>query len=192
MLAEVVNDDGTMARLPQLEAFAEPSTACSSSRSRISSATAVTARSSCGGSARRASRPRHGDFTAYVFESLLDGVEHMAFVCGEVAGAGERAGPGAQRVPDRRRVRLDALRLRPPARRGAGADRGRGPRRRRVPARPRGPRHRARVTSCGRTRCRTRVATPSRRTRSSGSRPTRASTASARRSSSTSGSPPCG
>src|SRR6202011_3647670 len=29
---------------------------------------------------------RHGDFTAYVYESLLDGVEHMAFVCGEVAG----------------------------------------------------------------------------------------------------------
>ena len=29
---------------------------------------------------------RHGDFTGYVFESLLDGTEHMAFVCGEVAG----------------------------------------------------------------------------------------------------------
>ena len=30
---------------------------------------------------------RHGDFTAYVFESLLDGIEHMAFVRGEVSGA---------------------------------------------------------------------------------------------------------
>src|SRR6202011_4336987 len=30
---------------------------------------------------------RHGDFTAYVYESLLDGVEHLAFVRGEVAGA---------------------------------------------------------------------------------------------------------
>ena len=29
---------------------------------------------------------RHGDFTGYVFESLLDGTEHMAFVKGEVAG----------------------------------------------------------------------------------------------------------
>ncbi|MDQ1431948.1 MAG: 3,4-dihydroxy 2-butanone 4-phosphate synthase / cyclohydrolase, partial [Actinomycetota bacterium] len=29
---------------------------------------------------------RHGDFTGYVFESLLDGTEHMAFVCGEVSG----------------------------------------------------------------------------------------------------------
>ena len=31
---------------------------------------------------------RHGEFTAYVFESLLDGAEHLAFVRGEVAGAG--------------------------------------------------------------------------------------------------------
>jgi 3,4-dihydroxy 2-butanone 4-phosphate synthase/GTP cyclohydrolase II len=29
---------------------------------------------------------RHGDFTGYVFESLLDSTEHMAFVKGEVAG----------------------------------------------------------------------------------------------------------
>ena len=39
---------------------------------------------------RRVSEARiptqYGDFTAYVFESLLDGVEHMAFVRGEVAG----------------------------------------------------------------------------------------------------------
>ena len=30
---------------------------------------------------------RHGDFIAHVFESLLDGTEHLAFVRGEVAGA---------------------------------------------------------------------------------------------------------
>jgi 3,4-dihydroxy 2-butanone 4-phosphate synthase/GTP cyclohydrolase II len=39
---------------------------------------------------RRVSEARiptaHGDFTAYVFESLLDGTEHMAFVRGDVAG----------------------------------------------------------------------------------------------------------
>ena len=29
---------------------------------------------------------RHGDFTAYVFESALDGTEHLALVRGEVAG----------------------------------------------------------------------------------------------------------
>ena len=39
---------------------------------------------------RRVSQARiptqYGDFTAHVFESLLDGVEHLAFVRGEVAG----------------------------------------------------------------------------------------------------------
>ena len=30
---------------------------------------------------------RHGEFTAYVYESILDGAEHLAFVRGEVAGA---------------------------------------------------------------------------------------------------------
>jgi 3,4-dihydroxy 2-butanone 4-phosphate synthase/GTP cyclohydrolase II len=39
---------------------------------------------------RRVSEARiptnHGEFTAYVFESLLDGVEHMALVRGEVSG----------------------------------------------------------------------------------------------------------
>ena len=29
---------------------------------------------------------QHGEFTAHVFESLLDGVEHLAFVRGDVAG----------------------------------------------------------------------------------------------------------
>src|SRR4029450_6884625 len=29
---------------------------------------------------------RHGDFTAYVFEGLLDGVQALAFVGGELAG----------------------------------------------------------------------------------------------------------
>ena len=53
------------------------------------------------------------------------------------------ADPGALGVPDRRRVRQPPLRLRPPARRGARADRRGGPRRRRLPARPRGPGDRA-------------------------------------------------
>ena len=30
---------------------------------------------------------RHGEFTAYVYQSLLDSTEHLAFVRGEVAGA---------------------------------------------------------------------------------------------------------
>ena len=65
---------------------------------------------------RRVSQARiptqYGDFTAHVFESLLDGIEHLAFVRGEVAGQRERARARALRVPHRRRVRLAALRLR--------------------------------------------------------------------------------
>ena len=94
-----------------------PSTGCSSSRSPISSATAATARSSCAASRRPASRRGTATSPRYVFESLLDGTEHLAFVRGEVAGPGERARARALRVPHRRRVRLDALRLRPAARR---------------------------------------------------------------------------
>ena len=29
---------------------------------------------------------RYGDFTAHVYQSVLDGAEHVAFVCGDVAG----------------------------------------------------------------------------------------------------------
>ena len=88
---------------------------------------------------------RHGDFTAYVFESLLDGAEHMAFVRGEVAGQDERARARALRVPHRRRVRLAALRLRrcsSTSRWSRSPSEGAG--RRRLPARPRGPRDRPR------------------------------------------------
>ena len=85
VLAEVVNDDGTMARLPQLEAFA----AVHGLRL-ITIADLIRYRRHREKLVRRVSEARiptvHGEFTAYVFESLLDGVEHMAFVCGEVSG----------------------------------------------------------------------------------------------------------
>ena len=85
MLAEVVNDDGTMARMPQLEAFA-----AEHGLQLISIADLIRYRRHREKLVRRVSEARiptrHGDFTGYVFESLLDGTEHMAFVCGEVAG----------------------------------------------------------------------------------------------------------
>ena len=90
-----------------------------------------------------------------------------------------RAGPGALRVPHRRRPRLPALRLRPAAGRGAAHDRRRGPRRRGLPARPRGPRHRPAAQAARPTSCRTAAATPSTPTSTSGCRPTPATTASA-------------
>jgi 3,4-dihydroxy 2-butanone 4-phosphate synthase/GTP cyclohydrolase II len=85
VLAEIVNDDGTMARLPELERFAGEHNLLM-----ISIADLIRHRRHQEKLVRRVSEARiptrYGDFSAYVFESLLDGVEHMAFVRGEVAG----------------------------------------------------------------------------------------------------------
>lgn len=88
VLAEVVNDDGSMARLPQLEQFAR-----THGLQIITIADLIRFRRHREKLVRRVSEARiptrHGDFTAYVFESLLDGVEHMAFVRGDVAGSAD-------------------------------------------------------------------------------------------------------
>ena len=85
VLAEIVNDDGTMARMPRLEAFA-----AEHGLQLISIADLIRYRRHREKLVRRVSEARiptrHGDFTGYVFESLLDGTEHIAFVRGEVAG----------------------------------------------------------------------------------------------------------
>jgi 3,4-dihydroxy 2-butanone 4-phosphate synthase/GTP cyclohydrolase II len=85
VLAEVVNDDGTMARLPELERFADEHGLVL-----ISIADLIRYRRHREKLVRRVSEARiptrHGEFLAYVFESLLDGVEHLAFVRGDVAG----------------------------------------------------------------------------------------------------------
>jgi 3,4-dihydroxy 2-butanone 4-phosphate synthase/GTP cyclohydrolase II len=85
VLAEVVNDDGSMARLPQLELFAKQHDLVM-----ISIADLVRYRRRREKLIRRVSEARiptsHGDFTAHVFESLLDGTEHIAFVRGDIAG----------------------------------------------------------------------------------------------------------
>jgi 3,4-dihydroxy 2-butanone 4-phosphate synthase/GTP cyclohydrolase II len=86
VLAEVTNEDGTMARLPELERFA-----AEHGLQLISIADLIRYRRHREKLVRRVSEARiptrHGDFTAYVFESLLDGTEHLAFVRGEIAGA---------------------------------------------------------------------------------------------------------
>ncbi|MGZ8762986.1 MAG: bifunctional 3,4-dihydroxy-2-butanone-4-phosphate synthase/GTP cyclohydrolase II [Acidimicrobiia bacterium] len=85
VLAEVVNDDGTMARFPELEVFAEEHGLLM-----ISIADLVRHRRRREKLVKRVAEARiptkYGDFTAYVFGSLLDDVEHIAFVRGEVAG----------------------------------------------------------------------------------------------------------
>ena len=86
VLAEVVNDDGTMQRLPQLEQFAKEH-----GLQLISIADLIRYRRHREKLVTRVSEARiptkYGDFTAYVYRSQLDDVEHIAFVCGEVSGA---------------------------------------------------------------------------------------------------------
>jgi 3,4-dihydroxy 2-butanone 4-phosphate synthase/GTP cyclohydrolase II len=85
VLAEVVNEDGSMARGPRLVQFAAEHGLLI-----ISIADLIRYRRHREKLIRRVSEARiptrHGDFTAYVFESLLDGEEHLALVCGDVAG----------------------------------------------------------------------------------------------------------
>jgi 3,4-dihydroxy 2-butanone 4-phosphate synthase/GTP cyclohydrolase II len=85
VLAEIVNDDGTMQRRPDLEAFA-----AEHGLVLVTIADLIRYRRHREKLVRRVSEARiptqYGDFTAHVFESLLDNTEHLAFVRGEVSG----------------------------------------------------------------------------------------------------------
>ncbi len=85
MLAEIVNDDGTMQRRPDLEAFA-----AEHGLVLVTIADLIRYRRHREKLVRRVSQARiptqYGDFTAHVFASLLDGTEHLAFVRGDVEG----------------------------------------------------------------------------------------------------------
>ncbi len=83
VLSEIVHDNGEPMRLPDLEKFA-----AEHGLVLISIADLVRFRRHREKLVRRVSEARiptrHGDFTAHVFESLLDGTEHLALVMGEV------------------------------------------------------------------------------------------------------------
>src|SRR6478752_9991036 len=82
VLAEVVNEDGSMARGPSLVKFAQEHDLLI-----ISIADLVRYRRHREKLVRRVSEARiptdFGDFTAHVFESLIDDTEHVAFVMGD-------------------------------------------------------------------------------------------------------------
>lgn len=86
VLCEIVNDDGTMARVPDLITFAKEHGLVF-----ISIADLVRYRRRTEKLVRRLSEAtiptRYGDFKAVVFESELDGIQHVAFTRGEVEGA---------------------------------------------------------------------------------------------------------
>jgi len=85
VICEIVNDDGTMSRLPELQAFADKYDI-----PLISVAEIVKYRRrkeklvKCISKARIPTK--YGDFTACVYESFLDGMQHVALVKGEVSG----------------------------------------------------------------------------------------------------------
>jgi GTP cyclohydrolase II/3,4-dihydroxy-2-butanone 4-phosphate synthase len=83
VLAEVTNDDGTMARRPALAHFAAEHDLVS-----ITVADLVRYRREQGSLVRREAAGRvpseHGEFTAVSFRSFVDGCEHVALVLGDV------------------------------------------------------------------------------------------------------------
>ncbi|MGH2684074.1 MAG: GTP cyclohydrolase II, partial [Actinomycetota bacterium] len=85
VLCELVNDDGTMARGPELERFCEEHGLLM-----ISIADMVRYRRQNEKLIRRVAETRiptdWGDFTCYVYESSLDGEQHLAMVKGAVQG----------------------------------------------------------------------------------------------------------
>jgi len=87
VLCEIVKDDGTgeMARLPDLERFS-----ADHGLLMLSIADLVRYRRQREKLIRRVSEARiptpFGEFTAYAYQSILDGTEHLALVRGEVAG----------------------------------------------------------------------------------------------------------
>ena len=85
VLCEIVNDDGTMARVPDLVEFC-----ATHGLLMISIAQLIRYRRQNEKLVRRVAEARiptdWGDFTCYVYESLLDGEQHVAMVRGAVQG----------------------------------------------------------------------------------------------------------
>ena len=86
VLAEVVNDDGTMARLPALRAFADEH-----GLALITIAQLIAYRRRAERMIRRVAQTRvpndHGDWQATGYLSLADGTEHLALVLGDLGAA---------------------------------------------------------------------------------------------------------
>lgn len=83
VLCEIVNDDGSMARLPELEAFAKKHHLCL-----ISVADIIRYRRLKEKLIKRISQANlpteFGEFTIYIYESIMDGVQHVALVKGDI------------------------------------------------------------------------------------------------------------
>ena len=184
VICEVMNDDGTMARVPDLERYC-----ARHGLKMITVADLIAYRRENDKLVERVVETRlptkFGEFDGGGLP--LAGRRQASRRDGQGRGRrrGRRARAGALRVPDRRRVPLAALRLRPAARGRAAAHRA-GGRRACCSTWPRRGAASACSTSCAPTSSRRRASTRSTPTSSSACRPTCATTASARRSWSTS------
>jgi 3,4-dihydroxy 2-butanone 4-phosphate synthase/GTP cyclohydrolase II len=85
VLVEIVNDDGTMKRGPELREFADEH-----GLALISIDDLVRHRHRTEDLVERVAKTRlptrHGEFTAYGYRSSIDGSEHLALVCGDISG----------------------------------------------------------------------------------------------------------
>jgi len=83
VLGEIVSEDGSMARLPELKQFAKEHDLCL-----ISIADIIRYRRLKEKLIRCISRARiptdYGEFTAYVYESILDNIQHLALIKGNI------------------------------------------------------------------------------------------------------------
>ena len=85
VVCEVMNDDGSMARVPELTKFAKRHellmiTILDLIRHRMRTESLVRR-------VARASLPTaHGEFAVYAYDSVIDGQTHVALVCGEIGG----------------------------------------------------------------------------------------------------------
>ena len=138
VLCETVNEDGTMARLPDLIRFAHEH-----GLKIISIADLIEYRRErevLVSKVAEATIPTpYGEFRSYAYESLVDGRTHVALVLGEIGDGAGRPDPGALGVPDRRRVRRRCGATAASSSSGDGDHRRGGPRGRPVHPRPRGP-----------------------------------------------------
>ncbi len=83
VICEIVQEDGTMARLPELKIFAKEH-----DLALISIADLIAWRRRTESQVRRLAQAkiptRHGEFTAHGYESVLDGTDHVALVKGDL------------------------------------------------------------------------------------------------------------
>ncbi len=87
VLCEIMNEDGSMARIPELMAFKE------AHKLKICTVAALVAyRRLKEKLVRRVQTvklpTRHGEFTLHLYKSLIDGASHLALTCGDLASGG--------------------------------------------------------------------------------------------------------